>query len=267
MSNKNYKITTTNQKSVKDKQSVKDNEYIDHNQIINTKNIKEIKEKLINETYILLTLEEKIEMFYDIQKELQLRYDWLTTKIKDKNEWESYEIWDNDLELKSAADYVLNDQIKLIINEKKNNIFKKYFLNILPDDIIIIILEYYQYYGNDHDEYYDVFNIYNPKTELNFDRIQNEEFKSVFLMKYKLQIKKENNYNYPTFPINILNEIKLVQPEINKGVAKNYIPLWKCDDYDFDTDYDGLDEYYDDNNYDGLDEYYDDNNYNFRGLW
>ena len=35
--------------------------------------IKKIKEKLLNETYILLTLEEKIEMFYDIQKELQLR--------------------------------------------------------------------------------------------------------------------------------------------------------------------------------------------------
>ena len=175
--------------------------------------IKKIKEKLLNETYILLTLEEKIEMFYDIQKELQLRQ-------------ESWVVWER-CNVLSAVDYVLNYQIDLIINEKKNNIFKKYFLNIFPDDIIIKILEYYQYYDNDHDEYYDDCNIYNPKTVLNlqYDRdceYQCEEFKSVFLMKYKLQIKKENNYNYPTFPINILNEIKLVKPETNEGIAKNY---------------------------------------------
>jgi len=229
--------------------------------------IKKIKEKLLNETNILLTLNEKIDIFYYIQKKLPFKRevdyivnDQITLQFRRD---ENY-VNDNVL---IEVNYVLNDQIKFIINEKKNNIFEKYFSNILPHDIIIKILEYYQYYDCDHDEYYDIFNIYNPKTELNFEYDQNDEFKSVFLMKYKLQIKEENNYNYPTFPINILNEIKLVQPEINKGVAKNYIPLWKCDDYDFDTDYDGLDEYYDDNNYDGLDEYYDDNNYNFRGLW
>ena len=156
------------------------------------KKIKEIKEKLINETYILLTLEEKIEMFYDIEKELQLRpvSRFACDHSKnDDNDWERYKVL-------SAVDYVLNDQIDLIINEKKNKIFKKYFLNIMPDDIIIKILEYYQYYDNDHDEYYDVFNIYNPKTELNFEYDQNDEFKSVFLMKYKLQIKESYGSNY-----------------------------------------------------------------------